>query len=281
MSTEIKILVCCHKKDIKVDVPPYYPIHVGKCLNDINLGIQGDDVGDNISDKNASYCELTGMYWAWKNLKNTDIIGLCHYRRYFNFQNSLNFLDSKIISVADFNKLDFSIPTKILSKIKGGSIIAAKRIVLPISVYTNYCEWHNSADILKMGEILKNEYPQNYYNAYVDLVLDGNKLKPYNMFMMRWDMFERYCSWLFPLLKKIEKVTDISSYDDTQKRLYGYLAERLFNIYIYANNIETIEKPIIFIGEEKENRVSQIKRLVYSCWNNLVFSLLQTSKGTR
>ena len=40
---------------------------------------------DSISNKNDSYCELTGMYWALKNLKNVDVIGLCHYRRYFDF----------------------------------------------------------------------------------------------------------------------------------------------------------------------------------------------------
>lgn len=62
------------------------PIHVGKVLHpDVDLGIQRDDTGDNISLKNSSYCELTGMYWAWKNLRGVDVIGLCHYRRYFDF----------------------------------------------------------------------------------------------------------------------------------------------------------------------------------------------------
>ena len=81
----IKIIVCCHKKDIFKESDIYKPIHVGKAISNIELGIQGDDTDENISSKNASYCELTGMYWAWKNLKNTDYIGLCHYRRYFDF----------------------------------------------------------------------------------------------------------------------------------------------------------------------------------------------------
>ena len=80
-----KILVCCHKKDVFASDPPYFPIQVGKALSSVDLGITGDDTGDNISGKNPSYCELTGLYWAWKNLKDTDVIGLCHYRRYFDF----------------------------------------------------------------------------------------------------------------------------------------------------------------------------------------------------
>ena len=81
----VKILVCCHKQDVCATEPPYFPIQVGKAISQVDLGIQGDDTGDNISHKNASYCELTGMYWAWKNLKDVDVIGLCHYRRYFDF----------------------------------------------------------------------------------------------------------------------------------------------------------------------------------------------------
>ena len=86
---KVKILVACHKKDVMATQYPYEPIHVGKDLHlDIDLGIITDNTGDNISNKNASYCELTAMYWAWKNLKDVDVIGLCHYRRYFSFSNA-------------------------------------------------------------------------------------------------------------------------------------------------------------------------------------------------
>lgn len=60
----------------------YIPIHVGKALSSVDLGIQADNTGDNISDMNPYYCELTAQYWGWKNL-DCEYIGLCHYRRYF------------------------------------------------------------------------------------------------------------------------------------------------------------------------------------------------------
>ena len=80
----LKILVACHKADhaIRQD-DNYMPIQVGKALHpELNLGFQCDNTGDNISSMNPYYCELTGMYWMWKNT-SADIIGLVHYRRYF------------------------------------------------------------------------------------------------------------------------------------------------------------------------------------------------------
>ena len=76
---DIKIIVATHKKYWMPSDDIYLPVHVGK-KGKTDLGYQGDDTGDNISDKNTNYCELTGLYWAWKNLK-ADYKGLAHYRR--------------------------------------------------------------------------------------------------------------------------------------------------------------------------------------------------------
>jgi hypothetical protein len=80
----IKILVCTHKKSDFPKDDIYLPIQVGKSISDIDLDIQGDNTGDNISEKNPYYAELTGQYWGWKNLKDVKYVGLCHYRRYFD-----------------------------------------------------------------------------------------------------------------------------------------------------------------------------------------------------
>lgn len=80
----LKILVCCHKVDSNIRKnDPYLPIQVGKAVHpDLDLGFQNDNEGDNISIRNPYWCELTAIYWGWKNLKDYDYIGLCHYRRY-------------------------------------------------------------------------------------------------------------------------------------------------------------------------------------------------------
>ena len=86
-SNKIKILVCCHKP---CDLPQddfFLPIHVGAAISDFDLGLQRDDQVcgqpcDNISKKNPNYCELTALYYIWKNTDDT-FVGLVHYRRYF------------------------------------------------------------------------------------------------------------------------------------------------------------------------------------------------------
>ena len=83
----IRVIVATHKAcDIAQD-PLYLPVHVGAAGKE-DIGFTRDDSGDNISEKNPHFCELTGLYWAWKNLDD-DYIGLCHYRRYFGGEISL------------------------------------------------------------------------------------------------------------------------------------------------------------------------------------------------
>ena len=78
----IKIAIAYHKPATILKGKNIFPLHVGKAISDVDLGIQGDNTGDNISEKNPLYCELTGIYWLWKNT-TADYKGLMHYRRIF------------------------------------------------------------------------------------------------------------------------------------------------------------------------------------------------------
>ena len=76
----IKILVAAHKQYWMPEDSVYLPLHVG-AEGKPDLGYTKDNTGENISAKNPNFCELTGLYWAWKNLE-ADYVGLVHYRRY-------------------------------------------------------------------------------------------------------------------------------------------------------------------------------------------------------
>ena len=116
MHPRIKILVACHKADPNIrhdDI--YMPIQVGKALHpELDLGFQCCHTGDNISEKNGSYCELTALYWAWKNLKDVDYIGLCHYRRYFDFSKNNSAL--KPIKSDEFHLLKNNVFAPIINR---------------------------------------------------------------------------------------------------------------------------------------------------------------------
>lgn len=110
----MKIYVITHKKfEEKCKSSVYQPILVGAALHDIDVSyLKDNSKNDNISDKNSSYCELTGIYWIWKHSKD-DIVGVCHYRRYFsNSRYYLSALKEKQIRQI-LNKYDIIVPKKI------------------------------------------------------------------------------------------------------------------------------------------------------------------------
>ena len=102
----MKILVISHKN---YDFPKnsiYQPILVGAELSQKDLGILKDNLGENISVKNPYFCELTGLYWAFKNqsfLKDVEYIGLVHYRRYF--KGRFNFHNKHILSELEIKEI--------------------------------------------------------------------------------------------------------------------------------------------------------------------------------
>jgi hypothetical protein len=246
-----KIIVCCHKKDLWYADNVYLPIQVGKDISDKDLGIQGDNTGDNISLKNKSYCELTGLYWAWKNLKKIDYIGLCHYRRYFNFNNKgIYYSDHKNICDIKIEKLNLKIPNldSIFNKY---DIILSKPKILPYSIFVDYCICHCSEDWRTIEKIILKKYPE--YDNAIELMHKSNKLYPYNMMIMKWDDYDKYCHFIFDILNKAEKEIDISGYDNVQQRVWGYIGERLLTLYVYKNKMKIKSFPVYWINENKQD----------------------------
>lgn len=241
-----------HKKFDKPNVKGYRVILVGAYKGHI-FGDVYDDIGDNISYKNLNYCELTGIYWLWKNC-NDDYIGLVHYRRFFS--NHLS--DKKIASEKD-----------ILKKLEKADIITPFTQILPISVKQQYCnESGFEKDLIKLEQILLKKYP-SYVETYNEII-NGNKLFFYNMMVVKKDIFDDYCRWLFDILFELEKEIDFDGYNDYQKRIYGFLAERLLNVYVKKNNLKIYQMGVI---QPEENRrltkkiLMALKRtLLYKLW---------------
>ncbi len=230
---------------------PYFPIQLGKSLTDIDLGIASDNTGENISSKNNSFCELTGMYWAWKNLKNTDVIGLCHYRRYFDFHGACErFKPYTTFPSSSFHHANLSIPDSIINIAYNGTVILPRKEHYPISVLSHYNNGHSSFDIYVAKDIIKKSFDDRFSKAFWKTMVNSNKMSICNMFIMNWENFNSYCTWLFNILDKAEEIIDITNYSPYQQRLYGFLAERLLNVWISAEKKKTKEYPMLFFSDE-------------------------------
>lgn len=233
----IKILVATHKKyNMPLD-NMYMPLHVGK-EGKQNLGYQGDNTGDNISDKNQSFCELTGLFWAWKNLK-CDYIGLCHYRRYFTVRSA----GEKILNKN--KKLNLILTNEEVTKLLSEAevIVPKKRNYYIETIWSHYKHAHKIKDLEETRNIISQIYPE--YLESFDKVMNQTKLHLYNMFIMDKNKFDDYCKWLFNIILKLEKNIDISDYDSYQKRVFGFISERLFNVWLEKNKFPTKEVDVI------------------------------------
>lgn len=269
-SSKIKILICCHKP---CQVPSthdeiFLPIQVGSALSDLNLGIQRDDQVfgrecDNISKKNISYCELTAIYWAWKNIKllypNIEYIGINHYRRYFSWHRHTI---RNVIYLPENSIKTYKLNRKTIDKyLQAKYAIIAKKKNYPYPLSIDYSVCHISDDIRTLQEIIKKCTPE-YANS-ADIILNHeNKLSPYNMFILPIKVFDQYCNWLFKILTEVEKEININCYNSTQKRIYGYMAERLFNVWLAYTQIRTKEFPIVMLTETPPQQLGILRTLL-------------------
>ena len=126
------------------------------------------------------------------------------------------------------------------------------------TVKKQYEECHNLNDLMTVREILLKDWP-SYINAF-DTILSKHSFYCFNMFAMRKKYFDQYCGWLFDVLFKLENRINIEHYDSYQKRVFGFLSERLFNVWLLKQNLSIKEMPIIFLENENQQKEGIVKR---------------------
>ena len=208
------------------------PIHAGRALHHdygkplLNKMI-GDDTGDNISLKNDRYAELTALYWIWKNSK-ADYVGLMHYRRSF-------IIDTSVFPEVNQHKFchDYLCVLGVThgnlkTMFQHYDIISHEKVYLSDSLLNHYNIFHKYDDIVTAMRYISKEYP-DMRDSMVK-VLREHYFSNLNMVIMRKDILDAYCTWLFDVLFHIEP--QLSNEDGYQKKVAGYLGERLWNIWL-------------------------------------------------
>ena len=232
----IKILIAAHKKsDFPAD-DVYLPVQVGKALRpELDLGIQPDNVGDNISAKNPYYSELTAIYWAWKNL-DADYVGLAHYRRYLGLRKEKDLLSS------------------VLNSQEVQTLCSENEIILPKkrryyieTIWSHYKHTHDISHLEKTKAILAMYSPE-YLDAY-NTVMHRTWAHMFNMFIMKKNLMDEYCAWMFPILFELEKQVDLKGLSAFDARLFGRVSEFLLDVWILKNKYQYKEVPMIQIGD--------------------------------
>ncbi len=242
-SQPIRIFVTTHK-----DVETYHskilqPVQVGPMQNRKRLlWAYQDDSGENIASQNPMYCELTTQYWAWKNV-DAQYYGFCHYRRYFDFSEEEH--EENLWGEVIDNAIDWGTQERyclddaaIASAVEGFDIVTTgiKDLSTFPEAFTSTHDHYARAPYLKIQhldriiEILKESHPD--YAEDADAFLAGSNTCFCNMYIMRKELFFRYCEWMFPMLERFVAEWDTSLLSHEALRTPGHLSERLFNIWL-------------------------------------------------
>lgn len=238
---ELNIWVISHKDgDDLFEYSDYHKhLHVGAAINNETKYEYKDDIGDNISNMNPVFSELTGMYWVWKNYNKSKFVGFEHYRRHFNISNEY-ILDQ-------LNKYDILVPQR-------------NNVLTSVKQHYNQC--HNINDLELAKEIIYEFYPE-YQQSYELIIENGKNLFSCNSFITTADNFDKMFTFLFKILQEFQKrlhlyaVNDFKQYVvsefvnmglkqrelsahgnswiDYQTRLMGFLSERLITLWIFHN----------------------------------------------
>lgn len=243
---DIKLLIACHKECEVPSDEVYLPLHVGAEGKD-PFGFVTDNTGDNISSKNNLYCELTGLYWAWKNL-DYEYLGLVHYRRYFTLKSKKYQKEhGKLNSVLTGDEAD-----NLLEKYK--VIVPKKRRYYIESCYSHYAHTFDGKQFDLTREIIEEKYPA--YLKDFDQFMKQDSCWLFNMFIMNKQLTDKYLYWLFEILEELEKRYDTSGMTDFEKRYLGRVSERLFNVWLlhqiktgYILKKEIHEVSYLYMGE--------------------------------
>lgn len=241
-----KIYVVTHK-DYKMPKDDLYQAIAVGDKKKITIPAIRDDSGENIAFKNSQYSELTALYWIWKNSKY-EKVGLVHYRRYFAIKEKQH---RKILNDTQVNGI-----------LNEYDIILTKPRFYIEGVAKHYINCHKTQhercriQVSILGDVVKDLHPK-YYETF-NSVMKKHSAHMFNMFIMRKELLDQYCEWLFPILFEAEK--RIEKKNVSYERLMGSLSEFLLDVWVVQNklNIKNVD-----LYQTEMDFWKRVKRFLY------------------
>ena len=228
---KLKIFVVTHKPGLVPCDEVFQSIHVGRAISPyINqmADMLGDDTGDNISAKNPQYCEMTAHYWIWKNVHDTEYVGVCHYRRFFACDITASNVD-ELMADADVMLVE---PSYYLD-----------------SVYSYFAKFMGAENMTILSLVMRKLCPD--YFETLQRVCDGIKFHPFNMLLCRKPLFDDYCQWLFTILRECERYIKPSPYTNASRAL-AYMAEMLTGVFFTHRQMRIKSVPYFKLEDDQK-----------------------------
>ena len=221
---DARILVAAHKPYWMPDDPLYVPVQVN-CASGAEPidGYERDDAGDSISHKNDRYSELTALWWGWRNL-DCDALGLVHYRRHFAGAGERGVLEG-----VEARTLLEQVP----------AVVPKARNYVIESVASHYAHTHTAAHLEALRAAVDEVSPGRLH--VFDVQMASTKAHMFNMLLMRREVLDPYCTWLFDVLEATERRIDFSGLSAFQTRCIGRLSEFLLDVWLRTEDVPFAE----------------------------------------
>lgn len=239
------IYIVSHKNAVLPRMRGYQPIQVGYSKENFP-GYIRDNTGDNIAPKNDSFCELTALYWIWKNTDD-DRKGLVHYRRFFG----KNSLSNHMQDIYGTKKLD--------RMLERADIILPRKTVYHVNAQIQLCRTSCSQENFdKLARIVMDKYPE--YKDTFCYFFSQNKVCQYNMLYCNRSLFDDYCTWLFDILFELENHIDVDALEGYSRRIFGFLSERLLNVWVLQQNLRVSYADVVQTENTLHDNMTLIRR---------------------
>lgn len=229
-------------------------------------GCARDDSGNNISERNSKYAELTGLYWIWKN-QNAEYVGMLQYKRRFAIEYGCTLFGRRLI----FGYHILSSKDMMHCLRKYDAIVAEEDLgsqTVDLQFRTGGNRGLYPGIILDATEeIIKKEFPE-YYDE-LRKVMNGTVINPHNMIVARKDILDKYCEFLFPILERLDEYVPVGFDNANYNRMYGWLAERLLGVYLKHYSISYKKFPVVDIEHTKLTANRRLGDFLQRCWRRL------------
>lgn len=240
MAGDLAIAVASHKPYWMPPDPCYRPVWVGAALRggEPPEGWSRDDSCEpSLSGRNEAYCELTALWWAWRSL-DAGAVGLAHYRRHLSRGPFGNKRRDRVARSAD-----------VLARLgRAPLVLPSPRDYVIETNYSQYAHAHHAKDLDEAREVLRELSPE-VVPAW-DASMRRTSGHRFNMLVARRDVLDAWCSFLFPVLAELEHRIDTTGYSANDRRVLGFVAERLLDPWVEANGVPYVEMPVVNLEGE-------------------------------
>lgn len=270
------IYCCYHQRAPRVHAEFLRPIQAGRAAASQRLAMPGDETGESISSRNRCWCELTALYWIRHNTADA-IAGLVHYRRLLNLTGERE--QVFVRDETDATAFGYR-EAQIRQLLQRAEIILPKREPLgrepcgaPRTLYTHYAHFHRKEDLEVTLQVLEELHPDQAATAR-RIVLETASGHWGNLFITSRPILEAYADWLFAILFAVERriQPQVEQRDPYQQRVYGFLAERLFNVWLACHpELRILEVPMVRLTENPFVAARDRMR----CWKKSVLRLFR------